>query len=64
MKTTNSSGFDIQFFAGEGGDGAGGAGGAEPQPISVTTNAGPAPQNATGANTVMTRTQTPTTDGG
>ena len=64
MKTTNSSGFDIQFFAGESGDGAGGAGGAEPQPISVTTNAGPAPQNATGANTVTTRTQTPTTDGG
>lgn len=55
---TNSSGFDIQFFAGEDGDGAGG------QPISVTTNADPAPQNATGANTVTTRTQTPTTDGG
>lgn len=55
---TNSRGFDIQFFAGEDGDGTGG------QPISVTTNADPAPQAATGANTVTSQTQTPTTDGG
>ena len=55
---TNSSGFDIQFFAGEDGDGAGG------QPISVTTNADPAPQAAAPTNTVTSQTQTPTTDGG
>lgn len=50
--------FDIQFFAGEGGDGAGG------QPVSVTTNAAPAPQAAAPTNTVTSQTQTPTTDGG
>lgn len=61
MTTTNFSVFDIQFFAGEGGDGAAGAGG---QPISVTTNADPTPQPAAGANTVTIQTQTPTTDGG
>lgn len=55
---TNSRGFDIQFFAGEDGDGAGG------QPISVTTNADPAPQAAAPTNTVTSQTQTPTTDGG
>ena len=58
MTTTNFSVFDIQFFAGEGGEGAGG------QPISVTTNADPTPQPAVGANTVTSQTQTPTTDGG
>lgn len=58
MTTTNFSMFDIQFFAGEGGEGAGG------QPISVTTNAEPAPQPATEWNTVTSWTQTPTTDGG
>lgn len=58
MTTTNFSVFDIQFFAGEGGEGAGG------QPISVTTNAEPAPQPATEGNTVTSWTQTPTTDGG
>ena len=61
MKTTNSSGFDIQFFAGEGGDGAGGA---EPQPISVTTNAAPAQDGGTRPGSVTSQTQTPTTDGG
>lgn len=61
MTTRTFSVFDIQFFAGEGGDGAAGAGG---QPISVTTNADPTPQPAAGANTVTIQTQTPTTDGG
>ena len=64
MTTTNFSVFDIQFFAGESGDGAGSAEGAEGRPISVTTNAGPAPQDAAGAGSVTSLTQTPTTDGG
>ena len=55
---TTKTNFDIQFFAGESGDGAGG------QPISVTTNAAPAPQAAAPTNTVTSQTQTPTTDGG
>lgn len=58
MTTTNFSMFDIQFFAGEGGEGAGG------QPISVTTNAEPAQDGGTRAGSVTSLTQTPTTDGG
>ena len=58
MTTTNFIVFDIQFFAGEGGEGAGG------QPISVTTNAEPAQDGGTRAGSVTSLTQTPTTDGG
>lgn len=56
MTTTNFSVFDIQFFAGEGGEGG--------QPISVTTNAEPAQDGGTRAGSVTSLTQTPTTDGG
>ena len=58
MTTTNFIVFDIQFFAGEGGEGAGG------QPISVTTNAELAQDGGTRAGSVTSLTQTPTTDGG
>ena len=60
MTTTNSSVFDIQFFAGEGEPGdAGGAQGA-----SVTTNAESAQDGGTRPGSVTSFTQTPTTDGG